>query len=142
MAEIKTKKTKASVTSFITSIEDEKKRRDAKELLKIFKEVTGLPAAMWGESLVGFGSYHYKSERSTQEGDWPLTAFSPRKHNLTVYLMPGFSEYGALLKKFGPHTTGSSCLYFKRLSDIDVPTLRKLIERSVKDMKKKYNIKK
>jgi hypothetical protein len=141
MAEIKTKKTNASAAAFIAKVADKEKQKDAKQLLKIFKEVTGLPAKMWGASMIGFGSYHYKSERSAQEGDWPLTGFSPRKQNLTIYIMPGFKDYGALLKKLGPHKTSVGCLYLKRLSDIDLPTLRALIKRSVADMKKRQSVK-
>jgi hypothetical protein len=139
MAELKTKKTRASVTAFIQALTDEKKRKDAKELLGIFKEATAMPAAMWGDSIIGFGSYYYKSERSTQEGEWMLTGFSPRKQDLTIYIMPGFSEYGALLEKLGPHKISKGgCLYIKRVSDIHVPTLRMLIKKSVMDMQKKY----
>lgn len=138
MAELKTKRSRASVPKFIQSIEDDARRRDAKELLAIFKEATGMRAVLWGESIVGFGSYHYKSDRSTQEGDWPLVGFSPRKQNLTIYIMPGFKEYGALLEKLGPHNKSVGCLYLKRLSDVHIPTLRTLIKRSVRDMQKKY----
>ena len=129
-----------SVSAFINTVPEEEKRKDAKELLKIFKETTGMTPAMWGESIIGFGSYHYKSERSTQEGDWPLTGFSPRKQNLTVYIMPGFKEYGDLLKKLGPHKHSVSCIYIKKLSDIHIPMLRTLIKKSVKHMQKKYGV--
>lgn len=138
MAELKTKRTKASVSSFIRSIDDDKKREDAKMLNTLFREVTGMPAVMWGESIIGFGSYHYKSERSSQEGEWPLIGFSPRKQNLTIYVMPGFKNYEEFLKKLGPHKKSVGCLYIKQLSDIHVPTLRRLIKRAVMDMQKKY----
>jgi hypothetical protein len=138
MAELKTKKTSASVDKFISSIPEEQKRKDAKALLGIFRSITKEKAALWGSSIIGFGTYHYKSERSSQEGDWPLTGFSPRKQNLTLYIMPGFKKYGALLKKLGPHKKSMGCLYIKRLSDIHIPTLRTLISRSVSDMRKKY----
>lgn len=138
MAEIKTKKTNKSAAAFIATVEPKEKRDDAKKLLAIFKEATGMPPKMWGTSIVGYGSYHYKSERSRQQGDWPLTGFSPRKQNLTLYIMPGFKEYGALLKKIGPHKKSVSCLYIKRLSDIHIPTLKTLIMKSVKEMQKKY----
>jgi Domain of unknown function (DU1801) len=88
--------------------------------------------------MIGFGKYHYKSERSTQEGDWPLTGFSPRKQNLTIYIMPGFKEYGNLMETLGKYKTSVSCLYVKRLSDIDTKVLTKLIKHSVADMKKRY----
>ena len=142
MAELKTQKTKASVTEFVNSVADEKRRADSKQLLKVFKEATGMKPAMWGTSIVGYGSYHYKSERSKQEGDWPLTGFSPRKANMTVYIMPGFKEYGPLLKKLGKHKiSGGSCIYFNSLSEIDTPTLKTIIKKSVVEMKKRYKVK-
>lgn len=137
MAEPKTKKTAASVSAFIATV-PEKQRADAKRLLALFKEATGMKPAMWGTSIVGFGSYHYKSERSRQEGDWPLTGFSPRKQNLTVYIMPGFKEYAAELSKLGKHTTSVSCIYIKKLDDIHLPTLKSVIKKSVAQMKKQY----
>lgn len=138
MAELKTKQTRESVSSFISSVQDEERRNDAKKLLKIFKEATGLSAKMWGTSIVGFGSYHYKSERSKQEGDWPLTGFSPRKQNLTIYVMSGTSKHRSLLQKIGPHKSSVGCLYLKRLSDAHLPTLKALIKESVKEMRKNY----
>jgi hypothetical protein len=141
MAEIKTKKSMASVAGFIDSVPDERKRKDAKQLLKIFKEVTGMKPVMWGTSIIGYGSYHYKSERSAQEGDWPLTGFSPRKANLTVYIMPGFKQYNALLKKLGPHKiSGGSCIYINKLEAIHIPTLKAIIKSSVREMKKRYKV--
>ncbi len=140
MAEIKTKKTSASVIKFIETNANAQTRADSKALLSIFKAATGEKPAMWGSSIIGFGSYHYKSDRSKQEGDWPLTGFSPRKQNLTLYIMPGFDDYASLLKKLGPHKTSVSCLYIKRLSDIKVTILRKIIVDSVKKMKKKYKL--
>ena len=138
MAELKTKPTKASVSAFLNSIENAQKRKDSKELAKLMKEVTGYNPVMWGSSLVGYGSYHYKSERSRQEGDWPLTGFSPRVQNMTVYIMPGFQRYDALMKKLGKYKTGVSCLYFKKLEDIDLAVLRKLVKESVDYLKEKY----
>lgn len=139
MAELKTKKTNVSPKTFVAKITDKEKRADAEGLLKIFKDATGLPPKMWGGSIVGYGSYHYKSERSTQEGDWPLTGFSPRAQNFTVYIMPGFKNYTLLLKKLGKHKiSGGSCIYFKHLSDIHIPTLKTIIKKSVVDMKKHY----
>ncbi len=169
MAELKTQKTKASVPAFVNAVPDVAQRADAKGLLKIFKDATGMKPAMWGETgegprrkgagptgpsrgraesprrlmggrgIVGYGSYHYKSERSAQEGDWMLTGFSPRKGNLTVYIMPGFKEYGPLLKKLGKHKiSGGSCIYIKKLSDIHVPTLTTIIKKSVKEMQKRH----
>ena len=139
MAELKTKKTNASVTKFIAAVEDEKKRKDCKELLKLFKNATGMKPKMWGTSIIGFGSYHYKSERSCQEGDWPLTGFSPRKANISIYIMPGFKNYQNLLTKLGKHKVSKgSCLYIKKLEDIDTKLLTKLIKDSVKVMQKRY----
>lgn len=139
MAELKTQKNKASVSAFIDSVADEQRRVDAKKLLKIFKAATGEKPVMWGSSIVGYGSYHYKSEKSAQEGDWMLTGFSPRKANLTIYIMPGFKDYGALLKKLGKHKiSGGSCIYINKLSDVDETTLANIIKRSFADMKKKH----
>lgn len=139
MAELKTKKNNASVSGFIKTIEDKQQRKDAQELVKLFTFVTKEKATMWGTSIIGFGSYHYKSQRSSQEGDWPITGFSPRKQNLTVYIMSGGKNYPALLKKLGKHTTSTgSCIYFKRLEDIDTKVLAQLIAASVKDMHKRY----
>ena len=93
---------------------------------------------MWGDSIVGFGEYHYKSERSSQEGDWPLTGFSPRKRNMTVHIMPGFTKYKDLMNKLGKHKTSVSCIYFNKLQDINTEVLKQVIRRSVADMKKIY----
>lgn len=136
MGELKTKKTRASVSKFLNSVEHDQRKVDSFELLEIFKQVTKMQPKLWGDSIVGFGEYHYKSERSSQEGDWPLTAFSPRKRNMTVYIMPGFSKYQDLLDKLGAHKTSVSCLYFTKLENIDVKVLKQIIRRSVADMKK------
>ena len=98
MAELKTQKNSASVTKFIDSVDDEQKRADAYELVKIFSEVTGEKPMMWGDSIIGFGEYHYKSDRSTQEGNWMLTGFSPRKQQISLYIMSGFKEHSEILK--------------------------------------------
>ncbi len=141
MAEIKTQKNNASVSAFLNSVEDKQRREDGKKLLKIFKEVTGFKPVMWGTSIVGFGQYHYKSERSSQEGDWPLTGFSPRKVNLTVYIMSGVKRDPTLLKKIGKHTSSSgSCLYIKKLEDINISVLKTIIKNSVAEMKKRYKV--
>jgi len=140
MAELKTKVTKASVLNFIKSVPDEKKRKDGLALLKLFKEVTGEKPKMWGTSIIGFGSYHYKSERSRQEGDWPLTGFSPRKQNLTIYIMLGLAESEDLLKKLGKYKTSVGCLYINKLDDVDTGVLKRIIKRSVVAMKKKYKV--
>ena len=142
MAAIKTLVTKVKPEAFIKTIDNESVRKDSMALLKLFKDVTGEKAQMWGEAIVGFGSYHYKSERSSQEGDWPLTGFSPRKQNLTIYIMPGFKEYADLMKDLGKFKTSVSCLYIKKLSDIDTKILAKIIKKSVVAMKKSYPAKK
>ena len=138
MAELKTKKTRASVPTFLKSVENEQRREDSFELLEIFKQTTKMSPTLWGNSIVGFGEYHYKSDRSSQEGDWPLTGFSPRKRNMTVYIMPGFTNYQDLLNKLGRHKTSVSCIYFSKLENIDVKVLKQIIRRSVADMKKIY----
>lgn len=139
MAEIKTQKNSASVLDFIYSVEDESKKQDSLRLLEIFKDCTGEEPAMWGTSIVGYGMYHYKSERSSQEGDWPLIAFSPRKQNLTIYIMPGFDSFKDELAKLGKHKTSVSCLYIKKLADVDEKTLKDIITDAYKSMKKQYN---
>lgn len=138
MAELKTQKNDASVEGFVNSIDDDSKRLDSLKLLEIFDECTGEKPAMWGKSMVGYGSYHYKSERSSQEGDWMMTGFSPRKQNLTIYIIPGFSKYQNELAKLGKHKTSVSCLYIKRLSDINLEILKKIISDSFVTMKKSY----
>jgi len=125
----------------VKAVENDQRRSDAKELLKLFKKTTGLRPKMWGESIIGYGSYHYKSSRSTQEGDWPLTGFSPRKRNLSIYIMPGFrdKETKDLLKKLGKHKTSVSCLYVNRLSDVDLEVLKKFVSQSFEKMKNTPN---
>lgn len=139
MAELKTQRTKASVAQFIAAIPDEQQRKDAKKLLAFFKEVTGERAAMWGSSIVGFGKYHYKSTRSKQEGDWFYTGFSPRKNATTLYVYAYFTEHAALIKKLGKVKTGVCCIYVKRLEDIDLKVLKKLVTLSLKELKKNYS---
>ena len=135
--ENKTQKTKTSVASFLNSIKDEGQRKDAKVLCKLMEVITKQKPKMWGTSIVGFDDYHYKYD-SGREGDFFRTGFSPRKGNLTVYIMPGYQDFGPLLEKLGPHKLGKSCLYLKRLSDIHLPTLKKLISQGYKDMNKMY----
>ncbi len=127
MAELKTKPNKASVKQFIDAIDDEAKRRDSRALLKMMKGITGARPKMWGESIVGFGDYHYRYA-SGREGDWFITGFSPRKQAMTVYLMCDISVHQPLLANLGKYKIGKSCLYFKKLVDIDEAILRKLIE--------------
>lgn len=139
MAELKTKVTDASALDFIKSIPDERKRKDSLALLKLFQEVTKEKPKMWGTSIIGFGKYHYKSERSSQEGDWPLTGFSPRKQNLTLYIMLGFADFTDLLKKLGKHKTSKGCLYINKLEDVDLAVLKKIIDKSFRAAKKQWN---
>ncbi len=137
MAELKTQKTKASVSAFLNAIADDQRRADCKAVSKMMQEITGEKPAMWGTSLVGFGTYTY-TYATGRSGDWPLAAFSPRKQNLTLYIMAGFDGYPELMAKLGPHSTGKSCLYVKRLSDLHLPTLKKLITASVKHVKARH----
>lgn len=138
MAELKTKQTKENVRDFIAAIADEGKRKECKELLKLFTEVTKEKPVIWGNGVVGFGAFHYKSERSRQEGDWYISGFSPRKQNLTIYIMPGFGGYSDLMKKLGKYRTGGGCLYINKLADVDTKVLGELISRAVIFMKEKY----
>jgi hypothetical protein len=131
MAEAKTKKNDASVERFLAGVKDEQRRADCQTVLKIMQEASGQPPAMWGPSIVGFGSYHYKYD-SGREGDAPLIGFSPRKQALTLYVLADFDAKDPLLEKLGKCTTGKCCLYIKRLEDIHLPTLKKLIKASLK----------
>jgi len=133
MAELKTKQTTESVEKFLNNVADGQRRKDCFQLLEIMKAATKAEPAMWGTSIVGFGRYQYayKSGRSLE---WFLTGFSPRKQDLTLYIMPGLERYPALMKKLGKHKTGRSCLYIKKLDDLDLPTLKELVRRSVKDL--------
>jgi hypothetical protein len=135
MAELRTKATNASVTDFLNSVADEQKRKDCFEVLKIMKQATKSEPKMWGPSIVGFGDYHYVYG-SGRENDWFLAGFSPRKQNLTLYLMSGLDRYKDLLKKLGKYSTGKGCLYIKKLADVDTKVLKELVEESVKAMSK------
>lgn len=130
MTELKTKPTDQDPEDFLNTIEPEQKRKDSFVLLEMFKKVTGEKPIMWGSSIVGFGKYHYKSERSSQEGDWPIVGFSPRKQNLTLYIMHGNDKNKDLLAKLGKHKESVGCLYINKLSDIDQKILATLIENS------------
>lgn len=130
MAKMKTTPTRASVDAYIDAVEDAQKRTDCRAVAAMMAEVTGAPARMWGPSIVGFGSYHYRYA-SGREGDFMETGFAARKRAITLYIMAGFSEYGDLLAKLGKHDTGKSCLYVKRLADVDQAVLREMVERSV-----------
>jgi hypothetical protein len=130
MAELKTKPTDQSVDDFLKGVSDERRRQDCYAILEFMKKATGAEPKMWGGSIVGFGAYHYKYA-SGREGDWFLTGFSPRKQNLTLYIMAGFGEYDELLAKLGKHKTGKACLYINKLADVDVSVLQELIAKSV-----------
>ncbi len=136
MAELKTKKNEHSVGEFLARIKDEKTRQDCETILSLMKQATKAEPKMWGSSIIGFGDYHFKYE-SGREGEWFLTGFSPRKQNLTLYIMPGFAQYEDLMQQLGKFKTGKSCLYIKSLADIHLPTLKKLVHASVKQMAKK-----
>ena len=133
MAELKTKPTDASVADYLNAIENDQVRQDCWVIVDIMKTATKAEPIMWGTSIVGFGSYHYVYA-SGREADWMLTAFSPRKQNITIYIMAGFKQYEELLANLGKYSLGKGCLYIKRLSDIHVPTLQKLIQESVDHM--------
>lgn len=137
MAELKTKVNDASVIVFINSVGDDQRKKDAFELLSIFEKITREKGKMWGTSIIGFGMYHYKSERSSQEGDWPLAGFSPRKQNLTLYVMPSYGVIDDLLLKLGKNSISKGCLYIKRLSDVNMEVLKEIINKSYLEAKRR-----
>lgn len=140
MAEIKTKQTDEDVYAFINLFADtEQKREDSFEILKLMQEATGHMPKMWGPSIIGFGSYHYKSERSRQEGDWPLVGFSPRKAAISLYVYSGFAGQDDLLNELGKFKMGKACIYIKKLADINPDTLKRLIKSTVSFLQTKYN---
>ena len=126
-----------NVDAFLDSVENPRRREDAKRLLALMQAVTGESPKMWGTSIVGFGSYHYRYA-SGREGDSLIVGFAPRKHNLVVYIMPGFARYSALLSELGKYRTGKSCLYVNKLDDIDLQVLAELIRESVAEMRSRY----
>jgi hypothetical protein len=139
MAELKTKQTDADVIEFINSFADtEQKRQDSFELLKLMQESTGYEPKMWGSSIIGFGSYHYKSERSRQEGDWFMVGFSPRKAAISLYVYTGMPEHEYLLKGLGKFKMGKACIYVKKLSDINLDALKRIMGETIKFMQSKY----
>ena len=138
MAELKTLPNDASVDDFINAVPDETKRKDSFALLELYTSITGQKPKMWGTSMIGFGLFHYKSERSRQEGDWPLAAFSPRKQNLTLYFTPGFDKHTELLSKLGKHKTSKGCLYINRLSDVDQSVLAEMIRSGYIEAKETF----
>ncbi|TWU29959.1 DUF1801 domain-containing protein [Bythopirellula polymerisocia] len=135
MSELKTKQNNASVPRFVKAIADEQQRADCNELIDLMKEVTGEKSKMWGDAIVGFGTYHYKYA-SGREGDWFLVGFSPRKHSLSIYMMSGFEPVASILKKLGKHKTGKCCLYVNRLDDVDRKILKQLLTKSVEHVRK------
>lgn len=135
MAQLKTQPNDQSVEAFLNTVSDEMKRKDSFAILSLMKEVTGEEPQMWGDSIIGFGTYHYKSE-SGREGDWFVIGFSPRKQNLSLYIMAGFDNYDVLMGNLGKHKTGKSCLYINKLKDIDIDVLRELVKESVEHMNK------
>ena len=137
MAENKTQPTKESVSGFLKKVSDKGRREDCLKVLEIMKDVTGEEPKMWGSSIVGFGRYHYKYE-SGREGDSMITGFSPRKGDLTLYIMGGFEPVSDLMARLGKHKIGKSCLYLKNLDDVDLGVLRKIVEKSVKGMASKH----
>ena len=137
MAELKTRETSASVTKFLAGVEDPQKRADCRGIARIMREVTGKRPKMWGDSIVGYGRYDY-TYKSGHSGTWMLTGFSPRARNITVYIMPGFSKFEPLMKKLGKYKTSRSCLYIKRLEDVDESVLARLVRDSVAEMQRIY----
>lgn len=139
MSEIKTKQTNENVSEFINKFADtEQKRKDSFELIKFMSELTGFEPKMWGATMIGFGKYHYKSDRSKQEGDWPLIGFSPRKNAISLYVFTGNKEHDYLLKDLGKFKIGKACIYIKKLSDINLVVLANLINESINFLKSKY----
>lgn len=133
MAEMKTKPTQSSVSAFLNRIEDDQRRKDCERVARIMQRVTKARPRMWGASIVGFGEYHYRYD-SGREGDWFLTGFSPRKGDLTLYISSGFEGQPDLMRRLGRHKTGRSCLYIRKLDDIDLDVLTELIERGVRNL--------
>lgn len=140
MSANKTQPTPVQPADFIASVEHDGRRADAETLLALFERVTGWKARMWGPSMIGFGEYHYKYE-SGREGDSLATGFSPRKANLSIYIMPGYANYGHILDRLGKHKMGKSCLYVNKLADIDLDVLEELVKTGLTDLSKKYPVK-
>ncbi len=137
MSDLKTRPNDASVEAFIDAVDHPRRREDARTLLELMQRVTGEKPVMWGPSIVGYGSYHYRYA-SGQEGDWPIAGFSPRKQNLSIYIMPGFEKYEGLLSRLGKHKTGKSCLYVNKLADVDMEVLEALVRAATTEMKRRY----
>lgn len=141
MSEIKTKPSDSDIDKFLMSIEPEKKRTDSIVLKKLFDSIVIEKPTLWNNNMIGYGLYHYKSDRSKQEGDWPLIAFSPRKQNITIYIMSGANNYKDLLTRLGKYKISSgSCIYINKIEDINLDVLKEIISTSVSDMKKLHKI--
>jgi hypothetical protein len=138
MAELKTKQTDESVTTFLNKVDDETKRKDCFEIADMMKKITGLSPKMWGPAIIGFGSYHYKYE-SGREGDMCVIGFSPRKQNITLYVKIAAEETNTLLEKLGKYKTGKGCLYIQKLSDVNIEVLKKIIRTAFEYVNEKYS---
>jgi hypothetical protein len=137
MAELKTKPTEVGVDEFLDAVPDPQRREDARKVRAMMERVSGEPAVMWGASIVGFGCYHYRYD-SGHEGDWARIGFSPRSRELVLYIMGGFPHHQALMERLGKYRTGKSCLYVRRLSDLDEGVLETLIADSLVHMRERY----
>lgn len=137
MSNLKTRPTDQEASQFIDAVEPDQKRKDCWTIVEMMREITGSEPVMWGSSIIGFGAYTYVNS-SKKPADWPITGFSPRKTNLALYVMPGFSNYQSLMARLGEYSTGKSCLYVKKLADIDLDVLKEVIARSVRDMEAAY----
>ncbi|MDE0713810.1 MAG: DUF1801 domain-containing protein [Gammaproteobacteria bacterium] len=137
MSQRKTVENSADVNAFLDAVDNPRRRSDAKQLLALMRKVTGAPPKMWGPGIVGFGKYHYRYA-SGREGESLRVGFSPRKQNLVIYIMPGFSDYGEILEKLGKFRTGRSCLYVNKLDDVDLVLLEQLVRESFREMKRRY----
>ena len=139
MAALKTQPTQIDVAEFIRTFADsEQKQKDSFELIEIMRKATGCEPQMWGPSMIGFGKYHYKSERSRQEGDWPLVGFSPRKAAISLYVFSGMPEHEYLLEGLGKFKKGAACIYVKKLSDINIPVLKEIMKTTISFLKERY----
>lgn len=137
MAELKTQRTRASVAEFLGRTPDRARRRECRTLIAMMRGVTGAPPRMWGPSIVGFGRYRY-TYPSGRTGEWFLTGFSPRKRDLTIYIMAGPARYRALLRQLGPHKTGQSCLYLRSLADVNMRVLKRLVRESARHVARSH----
>lgn len=139
MSQNKTAPTDQSVQTFIAAVEPEAKRNDARVLDQLFREVTGFQPVMWGPSIIGYGQYHYVYD-SGRQGDFLATGFSPRKARHSIYIMPGYADFGDILARLGKHKMGKSCLYVNKLADIDLDVLAELIRAGLADLNQKWPV--